>query len=54
MRNAQIERLQSLKKKMDKAWRTQDGAMNAESFSADVEELIDILLMEREGMDEAG
>ena len=48
MRHAQVERLRALRERMDKGWRTHDGPLKAESVSIDVEELIDILLMERE------
>ena len=51
MRHAQIERLQALKRMMKRDWSNQSGPMEAESVLADVEELVDILLMEREGHD---
>ena len=54
MKHTQIERLRALKKRMHKAWQCHDGAMDAEAVLADVEELVDILLMEREGYDGEG
>ena len=54
MKNAQIERLRALKKGITKAWRSHDGAIDAESALVEVEELVDILLMEVEDHDTAG
>ena len=50
MRHAQIERLRALKKRISADWQSQDGPMDAGAVLADVGELVDILLMEREGM----
>ena len=50
MRNAQIERLQALKKSIRRARQSPDGA-DAYAISLEVEILVDILLMEREGHD---
>ncbi len=51
MRHAQIERLRSLKKMITQDWKRPDGTVDAGAVLADVEELVDILLMEREGYD---
>jgi hypothetical protein len=51
MRNAQIERLRDLKKRMNGIWHTE---MDAEDVLLKVEELVDILLMEVEDHDTAG
>ena len=50
MRHAQIERLRALKKRIHTVWQSHNGAMDAEAVLVDVAELVDILLMEREGM----
>ena len=52
MRNAQIKRLRSLKKKIDAGWLAGD-TLEPRAVLADVEALVDILLMEREGHDES-
>ena len=49
MRHAQIERLQALKKSIRRARQSPDGA-DAYAISLEVEILVDILLMERDGM----
>ena len=54
MRDAQIRRLQALQLKMNSAWVSHDGGMDAEAVLVDVEELVDILLMEVEDHDTAG
>ena len=49
MKKAQIEQLRALKKRIGAAWNSHDGAMDPEEVLAYVEELLDILLMGREG-----
>ena len=50
MRHAQIERLQALKKRIHTVWQSHNGVTEADAVLVDVEELVDILLIEREGM----
>ena len=50
MRHAQIERLQALKKMIKQDWKRPDGTVDVGAVLANVEELVDILLMERDGM----
>ena len=52
MRHAQIKQLRALKERMETNWQAQDGRMDPETASADLVELVEILLMEREGMDD--
>ena len=49
MKHTQIERLRTLKEMITQEWLRHDG-IDAGAVLADVEELVDILLMEREGM----
>jgi hypothetical protein len=49
VKNAQIERLRALKKIIAQDWLRPDSTVDAGAVLADVEELVDILLMEREG-----
>ena len=50
--HAQIERLRTLKKRIRSAWRTHEhGPTEAEAVLIDLEQLVDILLMEKEGHD---
>ena len=51
MRHAQIERLRTLKKRINQAWESYDGVMEAGLVLVNVEQLVDILLMERDGHD---
>ena len=60
MRHAQIERLRALKKRIGIAWRSQEGLeglvghpVDVGAVLVDVEELVNILLMDREGHDGA-
>ena len=54
MRHTQIERLRALKKMISATWHEPDGTITAGTVAADVEELVDILLMEVEDHDTAG
>ena len=51
MRHAQIERLRTLKNLTKQDWLRPDGTIDPGAVLAGLEELVDILLMEREGHD---